>query len=138
MVAVQTIMMVLMRMFSFFAQGSHCGDDDEVGRGAVAVQMAQDGDEDDDQKDAQHPAVGNLDELFDQLIKHTDIGHDAKVGDDEDEQGGHAPGGGDAGFDVIGDVCDAEAVDECTDDGKDDEEGHGDGLSLQQEVHQQA
>ena len=130
MVAVQTIMMVLMRMFSFLH--------DEVGRGAVAVQMAQDGDEDDDQKDAQYPAVGDLDELFDQLIKHTDIGHDAKVGDDEDEQGGHSPGGGDAGFDVIGDVCDAAAVDECTDDGKDDEKGHGDGLSLQQEVHQQA
>ena len=118
-----------------FAQGQQGGNGDQVGGGAVAVQVAQGGDEDHDQENPQHVAVGYFDQLLNQLVKHAHVGHEAEIGDHEHKERGHTPGGADAVLDESGDIRQAVAVDHGAQNGKHHEQGHWDGFPLQKKKH---
>ena len=113
-----------------FAQRQQGGNRDQVGGGAVAVQVAQGGDEDHHQKNSQYMPVGDSDQFLDQLVKHAHVGHDAEVGHNKHEQGRHTPGSADAVLDKAGDIRQSVAVDHGPQNGQHHEQGHGDGLPL--------
>ena len=116
--------------------GQHSGHHNAEGGGSAAVQVADQGDDAGHNAHAHHVVADELQQLADDHVKHTGIGHNAEVQHGEHEQGGGRSGRVKTGLDHSGQVVEGDPApqdqDQAQDSGVHDEGNSRLSLALKQ------